>query len=572
MKKSIALTLLFLTTLSQAEGVYLRYNYVGYNPAREKKVVVMSERKIDNQKWIVRDDKSGTVLDGTVGESLCGKGDHAPLPFNYTIDISNLSMEGVYYIETNGAEKAKIIIKKNPYTWLVEKPLRWFRVARSGSADCLDHKPGHFGDTSCVVYHRKGTMNSDWSIKTDKKVNGFGGWYDAGDYLKFSLTIAYSDYFLLRAYEMAPEIFTKKYSTTEYVDVLDEAKWGLDFLMKCMPDTNEFIIEVGDNEDHNQGCRLPADDTLDGKRPVLSALSPTQMGYAAAALALGSATFGKLGKTALAKQYLDMAELIFRRATSKDAVAPAWLAIPEEGESFYDDDSKNDNLELGAAELYRATKDPKYLEAGKKYADLARTAGWRAWESVNIPAHLRMLEYYPIVKNDIRLDMEDFRSYSQRPGNLWGVPLKYVWAGLYCYIGVGSGALEYKLASHDARYERMGANMVDYLMGVNNWGVFFIGAKEIPHTIRHPYSQIYSLQSRLFPEGAISEGPGDIKEFEKEFPMFGFDQTVEPTYKFNTSKGVFFDNKKDYMCMETCINGVADGIYLLAIASKFFKD
>jgi len=45
--------------------------------------------------------------------------------------------------------------------------------------------------------------------------------------------------------------------------------------------------------------------------------------------------------------------------------------------------------------------------------------------------------------------------------------------------------------------------------------------------------------------------------------MFGFDNTAEPTYKFNTSKGVFNDNKKDYMCMETCINGVADGIYML---------
>jgi endoglucanase len=296
------------------------------------------------------------------------------------------------------------------------------------------------------------------------------------------------------------------------------------------------------------------------------------MGYAAASLALGSATFAKAGKAELAKRYLDMAERIFSRATSKDAVSPAWLAIPAEGESFYDDDSKNDNLELAAAELYRTTNDPKYLGEGKKYADLARSAGWRAWESVNIPAHLRLLNYYPIVKNDIRVDMEDFQKYSTRQGNLWGVPLKYVWAGLYCYIGIGSGALEYKLATHDARYERMGSNMLDYLMGVNNWGVFFIAAKEIPRSIKHPYSQIYSLQSKLFPEGAISEGPGDIIEFEKEFPMFGFDKTVEPTHKFNTVKGVFYDNRKDYMCMETCINGVADGIYLLAVASKFFKD
>jgi hypothetical protein len=572
MKKLLLLTVLILATATQGAGVYLRYNYMGYSPAREKRIIVMADNSIDNQKWFIRDDKSKVVLEGTVGTSLCGKGEHAPMPFNYTIDISALNLEGSYFLETNGAEKANIIIKKNPYTWIVEKPVRWFRVARSGTPDCLDHKPGHFGDTSCIIYHRKNNMNSEWSVKTNKKMNILGGWYDAGDYLKITLTIAYADYFLLRAYETAPEIFTKKYSKSEYVDVLDEAKWGLDYLTKCMPDTNEFVVQVGDNEDHNSGCRLPDADLLNGKRPALSALSPTQMGYAAASLALGSAIFGKMGKSDLAKQYRDMAETIFRRATSKDAVSPAWYAVPEEGESFYDDDSKNDNLELAAAELYRLTKEQKYLDAGKKYADIARSAGWRAWESVNMPAHMRLLEYYPIVKNDIRVDMEDFLKYSTRPGNLWGVPLKYVWAGLYCYIGIGSGALEYKVLTKDSRYQKMGLNMLDYLLGVNNWGVFFIAAREFPACIKHPYSQIYTLQSRLFPEGAISEGPGDIKEFQKEFPVMGFDNTAEPTYKFNTAKGVFYDNRKDYMCMETTIGGVADGIYMLAVASHFFKE
>jgi endoglucanase len=572
MKTIFVLSILTLAAVTQAAGVYLRYNYLGYNPAREKKVIVMAERNINNQKWHVADDKGATVLEGSLGPSLCGKGEHAPMPFNYTIDISSIFREGVYSLETAGADKATIIIKKNPYTWIVEKPVRWFRAARAGSHDCLDHKPGHFGDTSCVIYHRKNSQNGDWSVRTAKKINILGGWYDAGDYLKITLTIAYADYFLLRAYETAPEIFTKKNSKTDYVDVLDEAKWGLDYLMKCMPDSSEFVIQVGDNEDHNIGCRLPADDTLDGRRPALSVLSPTQMGYTAAALALGSSIFGKMGKAGPAKQYRNMAEHVYRRAVSKDATVPAWYAVPEEGQAFYDDDSKNDNLELAAVELYRLTKEQKYLDAAKKHADLARSAGWRAWESVNLPAHMRLMEFYPIVKNDIRVDMETFQDYSRKPGNLWGVPLKYVWGGLYCYIGIGAGALEYQLYAGDGRYHTFGTNMLDYLLGVNNWGVFFVAAKEIKQSIRHPYSQIYTLQSRLFPEGAISEGPGDIKEFERDFPIMGFDNTAEPTYRFNTTKGVFNDNSKDYMCMETTIGGVADGIYMLAVASKFFRE
>jgi hypothetical protein len=80
------------------------------------------------------------------------------------------------------------------------------------------------------------------------------------------------------------------------------------------------------------------------------------------------------------------------------------------------------------------------------------------------------------------------------------------------------------------------------------------------------------MQSRLFPEGAISEGPGDVLEFAHDYPIMGFDMTAEPTYKFNTTKGIFNDNKKDYMCMETTIGGIADGIYMLAVASKNFRD
>jgi endoglucanase len=561
------------TAAAAASDVFIRYNYLGYNPARAKKVIVMAERNIDNQKWAVRDTQSKIVLQGTLGKSLCGRGEHAPLPFNYSINLSALTSEGVYSLETKGADNAKIIVKKNPYTRMIEKPIRWLRVARSGSKDCLDHAPGHFGDTSCVVYHRRDGRNDLWDVKTSKKINIIGGWNDAADYLKITLEIGYADYWLLRAYAMAPEIFAKKYSTSDYVDVLDEAKFGLDFLARCMPDTNEFVIQVGDNTDHNQGCRLPADDTLDGKRPVLSALSQPQMGYAAASLALGSAIFGSLGNEKLAQHYREMAELIFRRAVSSDVVAPAWLAIPDEGFEFYNDATPDDNMELAAAELYRLTKDQKYLDAGKKFADRARSAGWRAWESVNMPAHLRLIDYYPEVKYDLRSDLDDFQTYSRRRGNLWGVPMKYVWGGLYCYIGVGSSAIEYQMVTKDPRYQSLGLNMIDYLFGCNNWGMFFIASKDIPQSIKHPNSTIYMLQSsRLFPEGAIAEGPGDIKEFTKEYPMFGYDKRAEPTDKFNTEQGVFYDNNKDYMCMETTIGGVADGIYMIAIASRYCKD
>ena len=63
-----------------------------------------------------------------------------------------------------------------------------------------------------------------------------GGWYDAGDLNKYtSWTAGYVET-LLRAYAENPAIWTDDYSIPEsgngIPDVLDEAKWGLDFLVR----------------------------------------------------------------------------------------------------------------------------------------------------------------------------------------------------------------------------------------------------------------------------------------------------------------------------------------------------
>src|SRR5204862_3450896 len=53
-------------------------------------------------------------------------------------------------------------------------------------------------------------------------------------------------------------------------DVLDEAKWGLDWLLKMHPKDNWMFNQVGDDRDHI-GMRIPKEDSAYGKgyeRPV----------------------------------------------------------------------------------------------------------------------------------------------------------------------------------------------------------------------------------------------------------------------------------------------------------------
>ena len=53
-------------------------------------------------------------------------------------------------------------------------------------------------------------------------------------------------------------------------DVLDEAKWGLDWLLKMHPKEDWMFNQVGDDRDH-MGMRIPKEDSIYGKgfeRPV----------------------------------------------------------------------------------------------------------------------------------------------------------------------------------------------------------------------------------------------------------------------------------------------------------------
>src|SRR6185436_770801 len=93
-----------------------------------------------------------------------------------------------------------------------------------------------------------------------------GGWHDATDYLQYSTTSANATYHLLAAYRDFPNIFTDEKlangldGKNGMADVLDEAKWGLDWLLKMHPKDDWMFNQLGDDRDH-MGMRIPKEDT-----------------------------------------------------------------------------------------------------------------------------------------------------------------------------------------------------------------------------------------------------------------------------------------------------------------------
>jgi endoglucanase len=550
---------------------YARYNDVGYFPKSIKRIVIMSDDDCTGVRWDIKDLNKKSVLSGVVGKSVFGKGDHTPCAYNYELDFSSLTTEGVYQFEMQGITGVHLTVAKDPLRQAVASNLRFFYVHRSGSKECLDREPGHFGDSASIIFHRKGKENSDSTWVPDvkrRKVNMLGGWYDGYLYTKYTASIAYATYYLLRSYELYPGLFEKKYTKTDLVDILDNAKCGCDYLMKVMPGDTDFIIQVGGSKDNETGLHLPNKDPLNGKRECYSIISPPQMGLTAAALALGSSVFGRAGKKEDGDRYRQMAIKIFAKAAASQN-PPAWLEKDES--EYYKDEKSADNLELAAIELFRLTKDNAFLQKAQKYATAAKGAGWIAWSDLNLPAHERVLEHSPQTKKFVLDDLNEFVTTSTGNGNIWNLPIEYTSQGLYSYMEAAAGALLFQMLTNDKKYERMGTHVLDYTLGCNNWGQSFVSLQSVKQSAHNVFSQIYRLQTRLYPEGCIVPGPVDAKT-QNEDVWCCFDKTAEPTYQFNTDKVSFFDNSDDESCMSATITGVADGIYLFTVATKIYGE
>lgn len=570
--KSIYVALLVIFNIFCAfSASYVRYNFAGYDPERPKTAIVMADNSCTGFNWTIKNISGATVLSGSLGNSQQGAGAYMPKSFNYTIDFTSIKTLGNYTLEINNIGTYNIQIKCQPYKDFIPQVLRTIRVRRSGSPDALDHAISHLGDSACIIYRRNGTNNGSWSKDiNNKKASLIGGHYDAGDYIKFTKTEAYLCYYMLRSYEIAPEIFdgVKTYSTSTLNDLLDECNWSLQYLNKVFPSSTEFIIQTGGSADHKEDARLPENDALNNKRECYSALSKPQMGIATAALALGSKILASKGLTTEANNYKNKAIEIYTAAKGSSTSNAWWQGG---GEVYYADNTANDDMQLAAIELYYLTGLSTYLTDAKNLAPSTGSAYWSSWGDVNLSAHSRLLTQLPSVKSYITNDLKAFKNNANQANNLWKIPHASVWGSLNNQMSVAHGAMQYKFVSDSSTYDQFGFSVVDYVFGQNPWGLCFIANKTILSSTKSSYATIYKLQPTKFPYGEIAAGPAPAADHASNAIYFSPAHNPNLWHKeFNTSNFTFFEQPGDYVCMETTIAGLADGLFFLTLASKNF--
>ena len=207
----------------------------------------------------------------------------------------------------------------------------------------------------------------DWnevSWRADSMTNDYvpGGWYDAGDHLKFTLTNAYSATMLGWGLLQYPDGVKDCGELTEYRNNL---QFALDYLVKC--DLGDKIVYmIGDDSfDHvwwgAAEMYMAKYELMKGEteRPYFTCNDSCIEAQMAAALCTGYLCF-KDSDPDKAQEYLDHATACFERADKNRSIGDD----PAE-RSYYKITTFYDDLFFAANWMYMATGEQKYLDLCK---------------------------------------------------------------------------------------------------------------------------------------------------------------------------------------------------------------
>src|SRR5688572_11797558 len=254
---------------------WIRINQLGYQPNGVKVAVWCGKEELGISNWELVDAKSKQIVfNGNAGKAF---GAYGPFKQTYRLNFSLFKKPGRYYLQAGSIQSPEFEIGDNVYKGAADFCLRYMRQQRTGFNPFLkDSCHTHDG---YVLYAPKGVQVIEIGEKPlvdSMHIDVVGGWHDASDYLQYSTTSANATYHLLAAYRDFPKIFTDEKlangldGKNGMADVLDEAKWGLDWLLKMHPRDDWMFNQIADDRDH-MGMRIPKQDTFYGKgyeRPV----------------------------------------------------------------------------------------------------------------------------------------------------------------------------------------------------------------------------------------------------------------------------------------------------------------
>lgn len=564
---------------------WIRINQLGYKPGGVKVAVWCSKRAEAGNRFQVVDAATNKVVyEGKAGKAF---GAYGPFAQTCRLTFSAFTKAGTYRLRAGAVESPVFRIDENVYKGAADFCLRYMRQQRCGFNPFLKD--------SCHTHDGYSLYGEKAGLPDSTHIDAVGGWHDASDYLQYATTSANATYHLLMAYRDFPAAFGDEKRANGLdgkngtADVLDEAKWGLDWLLKMHPRDEWLFNQIADDRDH-MGMRLPKEDTFYRKgfeRPVYFVSGePQQRGKFmnnttgtsstaakfSSAFALGSEVFHlDRGYQALLQQ---KALSAYQYALIKPGVTQtASVRSPY----IYAEDNWTDDMELMYAALSKTGRFPENrslpLEKSFTYAGKEPVTPWLGDDTA------KHYQWYPFINlghyelaKQLKGKQRDtiVAYYKEGIQRVWrkaeenafyrGVP--FIWCSNNLTTSFVIQCYWYRQLTGDKSFEELEQANFDWLFGCNPWGTSMVyGLPSGGDTPADPHSAFTHLGHYPI-DGGLVDGPvyGSIYNSLIGITLYEPDEYAA----FQSRLAVYHDDYGDYSTNEPTMDGTASLIYLLA--------
>jgi endoglucanase len=442
----------------------------------------------------------------------------------WSVDFSAVTTPGVYYVlDVEGAVRSDLFrIAPDVYRTVLHHALRTLYYQRAGFEKTAEFAGEGWADGASHIGpgQDKNARRFDATEDATTERDLSGGWYDAGDYNRYTPWTADYIVALLRMYEETPAVFDDQLGIPESgngtPDILDEARFGLAHLIRTQAETGGCISVLGVASASPPSAATEA--SIYGPETTNATLrAGIAFAWAARLFAQADATFAAdmLRRAQLAWDFASANPDLEFNNTGQVA-AGEQQSTPEEVELY--------KLGLAVA-LYRAGGDAslkQYFEDGYALADIQFLNGYNAaWQLQFTELYLdytRLQDAEPSVKQAILSAFTDTMGSEDNLGMLTAQQDPYL-AHVADYTWgsnahkARTGCLFHDLISYSAEGADLAAarvaaeRYVHYLHGVNPLGLVYLsnmGSFGAHNSVTTFYHTWFADESPLWDEVGVS--------------------------------------------------------------------
>lgn len=594
MRNTILAIMAASATMAPAQS--LRVNQVGYLPDDIKAAVYLGDIDPSRLSFRLSSPDHGQIAVDSVAVTEAWE----PTAHSARVYFTSLTTPGTYtldmLVDGKVSEVAKLYIGNDAYSRhsLNELPLVYLRQQRCG-----------FNPTHNENCHQNDGILVLAGDRTGDHVDVTGGWHDASDYLQYLTTSANTVYQMLFAYRENPGIWADNYDASGrpgsngIADILDEARWGLEWMVKMNPNDSLFLNQIADDRDHRY-AGVPSGDNVDygwgkgGARPVYPCIGhpaglekykneswglASSVGKFASSFGLGSEIFADIDP-AFAAELARRSGVAYKVAEANPGACQTCSTVSP---YYYEEDNWGDDMELAAMAQWRLSGDNRYITEAANYGRLEPVTPWMGADSarhyqwypfVNL-GHAELARLQGRVGKEFRRNMRSglARVADRAEGNAFKVGIPFIWCSNNLAVALVTQAMLYRETTGDEQFRELETAARDWLFGVNPWGQTMMILPEgmVASSPRDPHSAMTDLSigsrpGRDYLIGGLVDGPVYTNIFDS---LWGVNLRNEDRFEeMQNSTVVYHDDYSDYSTNEPTMDGTASLTFMLGRLCK----